>query len=245
MAFLLPRLAAAALGMTGSLMAATITINMVTGSWQNAVQSEPAPNTIVIVNGFPASTIDWGVPDVPPLPLNRSGYTFTSLVPPAVGTPIPPSPTPWLDLGEFLHRNHPTNPPVLASVELSILLNMDVDGTAVDRSFVFNFTHEETPNDPPCPYGPPAGPCNDRVTVAGSLTPVTFNVEGVDYTLELRFLDPTGNPVTSFVTAENADNMAILEGRFIRADVIIPEPGTVSIMLIGLAGLVYGRFRRR
>ena len=74
----------------------------------------------------------------------------------------------------------------------------------------------------PVPLSDPAprglyGPCVDRRVTQ----PTTFNVDGVDYTLSMSFLDPNGNPVSEFITREGGTiNTSGLVGQF------TPPPGT-------------------
>ena len=83
-------------------------------------------------------------------------------------------------------------------------------------TFTFTFNHEETPNNlTPCPYPTPPGEgCTDRVTIVASPQPTTFNVDGVDYTLSMSFLN-NGNPVSEFITSEGGTiNSSGLVGQF-------------------------------
>ena len=62
------------------------------------------------------------------------------------------------------------------------------------------------------------------MSIVASPTPTTFNVDGVDYTLSMNFLDPDGNPVSQFITSEGGvTNTTGLVGQF------TPPPGTPVI----------------
>ncbi len=217
-----------------SASAAIIDVDSVTGAWQN-----PNPVAgITISNGAPTSTISWGVP----AGTDQSSYVFFSQVPPPKSVTVPPSPSIWLDFGDFTHNNQPIFPPSLTSTELALTLAMEVDGTPVNQSFVYTFNHEETPNVAPCAYG---GLCNDRVTV-NSPSAGAFNVGGTLYTLELRFSTDGGLTTSNqFITLEGQANPADLFGRFTAENVPgqVPEPGTMLLIGSGLAGL-WG-FRRK
>ena len=111
-----------------------------------------------------------------------------------------------LPLGTFTHRNFTVTDPSLTSVQLDVVLVLNVDGVQTGPlNFTFTFNHVETPNNPTppatCPYPTPAGEgCTDRVTFCLRTQPTTFNVGGVDYTLSMSFVDNNGNPVAEFIT---------------------------------------------
>lgn len=211
---------------TPSAAAAEITYSSLTGSWHDAVDNVPGgpdPGDPVITNGIPTSIIRWGV-GTP-----QSGYDFNA------ADPLPPpfqlpGPLPFFSLGSFVHRNFAVDDPSLLSVQLDVVLVISVDG--VPRSpltFTYTFNHVETPNNlDPCPFDPTPPPdgCSDRVSIVASPTPTTFNVDGVDYTLAMNFLDPDGNPVSQFITSEGGvTNTTGLVGEF------TPPPGTPVIIV--------------
>jgi uncharacterized repeat protein (TIGR01451 family) len=206
-----------------SASAATITYTSLTGSWHDPVDNVPGsqPGDPVILNGNPTSTIRWGA-DTP-----QSGYDFNA------ANPLPPpfelpGPLPFFSLGSFVHHNFVVGDPSLTSVQLDVVLVISVDGVPrPPLTFTYTFNHVETPNDlDPCPFDPvpPDAGCSDRVSIVASPTPTTFNVDGVDYTLGLNFLDPDGNPVSQFITSEGGvTNTTGLVGQF------TPPPGTPVI----------------
>ncbi len=185
----------------GSASAATVTYVSVTGNWRDPVDNVPGPQPgdPVIVNGSPTSSIDWGDTTG-----QQSGYDFTATIPPPFDLP---GNIPFFSLGTFTHRNFSVGDPSLTSVQLDVILELEVDGVPTGPlTFTFTFNHEETPNFPPppatCPYPTPPGEgCTDRVTIVASAQPTTFNIDGVDYTLSMNFLD-NGNPVSEFITRE-------------------------------------------
>ncbi len=191
-------LASGAFVPAGSASAAEITFVSVVGFWSDPVDTVPGsqPGDPVITNGDPTSSISWGTTTGP-----QSGYDFIATLPPPFTLP---GPIPYFSLGTFQHRNFEVDEPWLVSAELDVVLVIAVDGVQLDPlNFTFTLNHDETPNDlVPCPYPtPPGDGCTDRVTIVASPIPTTFNVDGVDYTLEMSFLD-NGSAVDEFITAE-------------------------------------------
>jgi len=204
-------LASLAVMPAGSASAAEITFVSVVGYWRDPVDSLPGsqPGDPVITNGDPVSSISWGTTTG-----SQSGYDFTANLPPPF---MLPGPIPFFELGTFTHRNFVIDEPWLVSAELDVVLVLAVDGVPTGPlTFTFTLNHEETPNDlDPCPYPtPPGDGCTDRVTIVASAEPTTFNVDGVDYTLEMSFLD-NGSPVDEFITEEgDTVNSSGLVGEF-------------------------------
>jgi len=204
-------LASVALVPTGSASAADITFVSVVGSWRDPVDTMPGvqPGDPAIINGNPISSVVWGTTTGP-----QSGYDFTATLPPPFTLP---GPIPYFSLGSFTHRNFTVGEPWLVSAELDVVLVIAVDGVPINPlTFTFTINHEETPNNlNPCPYPTPPGEgCTDRVTIVASPAPTTFNVDGVDYTLDMSFLD-NGSPVDEFITSEGGTvNSSGLVGEF-------------------------------
>src|SRR5213593_932794 len=141
---------------------AQITFVSITGNWHDPTDNVPGsqPGQPVITNGVPTSSINWGVTSGP-----QSGYDFSRTIPGP--QTLPPAPTPFFPLGTFTHRNFPISDPSLTSVQLDVVLVLNVDGVQTPPlNFTFTFHHEETPNNlNPCPYPTPPGEgCTDRVT---------------------------------------------------------------------------------
>ncbi|NCF14312.1 MAG: DUF11 domain-containing protein, partial [Gammaproteobacteria bacterium] len=195
----------------GSASAAEITFVSVAGFWRDPVDSLPGvqPGDPAITNGIPISSISWGTTTG-----QQSGYDFESTLPPPFTLP---GAIPYFSLGSFTHRNFAVDQPWLVSAELDVVLVIAVDGAQLaPLNFSFTLNHDETPNNQvPCPYPTPPGEgCTDRVTIVASAEPTTFNVDGVDYTLEMSFLD-NGSPVDEFITREgDTVNSSGLVGQF-------------------------------
>jgi len=211
--------------------AAEITYMSLTGAWHDPTDNLPGaqPGDPVITNGNPTSIVRWGTVTGTP----QSGYDFTA------ASPLPPpfqlpGPVPFFSLGSFVHRNFAVDDPSLTSVQLDVFLVIAVDGVPrPPLTFTYTFNHVETPNNlDPCPFDPvpPPDGCSDRVSIVASPTPTTFNVDGVDYTLGLSFLDPNGNPVSQFITSEGGvTNTTGLVGQF------TPQPGT-PVLIVDKSG---------
>ena len=195
----------------GDALAAEITFVSAQGFWRDPVDTMPGsqPGDPAITNGTPVSSISWGTTAG-----QQSGYDFTSQLPPPFDLP---GPIPYFSLGTFTHRNFTVDEPWLVSAELDVILVLAIDGVPTGPlNFTFTLNHDETPNNlDPCPFPTPPGEgCTDRVTIVASADPTTFNVDGVDYTLEMSFLD-NGSPVDEFITREgDTVNQSGLVGEF-------------------------------
>ena len=221
---LAPVAALVALLLAGGASAAEITYSSVVGGWRDPVDNVPGsqPGDPVIANGNPTSSITWGDTNGTP----QSGYDFTATIPPPFDLP---GPIPFFSLGNFTHRNFEVGDPSLTSVELDVVLVISVDGVPrAPLTFTFTFNHIETPNNQnPCPFPTPPGEgCTDRVQIVASPTPTTFNVDGIDYTLSMSFLN-NGNPVSEFITREGGTiNSSGLVGEFTLPPI---PPGTPDL----------------
>ena len=230
--------ASVALVPTGSASAAEITFVSVVGSWRDPVDNVPGiqPGDPVITNGNPTSSISWGTTSGP-----QSGYDFTATLPAPFTLP---GPIPFFSLGTFTHRNFEVGDPSLTSVQLDVQLVLAVDGVPTGPlTFSFTFNHEETPNNlVPCPYPTPPGEgCTDRVTIVASAAPTTFNVDGVDYTLAMSFLD-NGSAVDEFITREgNTVNSSGLVGDFtLPPGLTVAKSGPATMRLAEWGDFVIG-----
>jgi hypothetical protein len=212
-------------GSTSLVTAANIPVNLVDGDWQNAVPS-------VTINNSGASgglsTARWGTSTGQ----GQSGYDFLSRTTPFNAT----SDGVVFALGDFTHQNYPIQGTSLSTIDLFFNLGIAALPTI---TATFNFTHEETPNSPPCAYpGDPA--CSDRVTMSNLILNQNFSYLGNDYYFSLLGFSQDGGTTTSdaFITWEGLRNTAGLYGAITEAPITTPEPATLVLLCSALLGLV-------
>jgi hypothetical protein len=234
-------LCAASLGAFGAASAAPVTFSNITGSWSNVA---PAAGITVSNNGTANPSMRWGDPATN---AGQSGYDFAAAGDFSVNVP----PDQEVSLGAFSHLNNPINGTSLTSATLTVAIDIVINGMAQGtRNFVFDFTHQETPNGAdPCANGDANGAganvngCADLVTVSNTNLSEDFLVDGVLYTIAILGFEVGGNIVSTLETIEQMTNNAQLIASITVAEV--PLPGALILMLSGVMGLGFAGRRKK
>lgn len=266
---------AASLLSAGAASATTITIDSVSGIWQNTTAlregtphayptgvpglASPAPGTTWDSydpsDGEGSNRIEWGweYTDGP------SAYVFNAAPTPfAVPDPTPGSEATYV-LGEFVHENRTivTGGPRLLTAELNLSISGAIGSTSFNYDQIFNFDHNETPNAGTggiCPEGGTpsvggVGGCPDVVTLSENVTQSnTFVVDGITYRVLLEgfVISGTDTPALFFFTEEEQDNPAIIRWKIERdPTAVVPLPAGLWLMLAGLGSFLAVRRRSR
>jgi len=223
-----------------SSQAALVSLSNITAAWSNVSPTGVATiDNSILTN----PTARWGGDTG----FGLSGYNFGAVAG-QIDNNVPPNSAPF-KIGDFTHLNQPISPPSITGIDLTVSALVSVDMIDVGvLNFVFRFSHDETPNAAPCPYGPSGltgvnvNGCADRVTFASLGSSNVFNVGGTFYTISAAGFNVDGISTSDFLTVERANNNAELLAT-ISVSNEVPEPGTLALVSLCLLGL--GVARRR
>jgi len=207
---------------------AVITIDSVTGTWNN-VQGNPS-----LLNGVGTNEIRWGIPTE----FDQSGYRFDGNAPPffPVNVDVP------FTLGQFTHFNEPIFGDSITGTDLNAVVDLTIDGVQLQGlQFNYSFLHDETPNIPGSCAAGSVSVCDDIVEIVNNF-PISdvFEIDGEEFTIEVLGFEMNGDFFEDFMTEEGETNIADLRAIITKADVEIPEPSTYLMMgtFLGLSMLL-------
>jgi len=181
-------------GMTGT--AGALALSTVDGAWTGTTGGYNVNYLSGVAVAYGNSLEDqvrWGRPTNQ----GQSGLGFTGIAPPDSFFDI----NEIFEIGQLRHFNAPIYAGSNATAAFLTISMSFSDPDGLDGVFDFTFEIDETPNEP----GPPAS--DDIITFPSSYTPETFDINGVDYTLQLLgFGDSSDDLIDSFSSPEGGTN---------------------------------------
>jgi hypothetical protein len=214
---------AALLGVAGSAQALSINMSLIQTAWQNVVIGNP--NTLT---GVGTNEIKWNMPVDDG---DHSGFRFENTS--SVSTPANTS----FSLGEFTYFNYPAMGENMESADLTFSATIIIDATLVTMNAM----------SVPFSLHPVSGNCEnpnctrDQIKLKGSPSIGTFNVGGMEYSLDIMGFLIDGKVKNVFHVFDNDQSTASLIAEF-RATAI-PEPGTFGLFIAGITAMVWSRRR--
>jgi len=165
----------------------------------------------------------------------------------------------WSVMGYLVHSNNPIAEAFTGTVDLDYTVNIYADNGgskgALIETYANTFTLEywETLNSTPCEGDNPFGSdCDDRFrykfagasdfTTLEDVSIGQFTYGGTEYSVSMTgFICPVEGCIGEFYSPEGGDRLAVVNLE-VHA---VPEPATLALMGLGLAGIGFSRHRRK
>lgn len=237
----------------GGAWANVVSFSDMTASWSNVIGGQ----SVAYESHQTVATVRWG--QTATSNGEKSGYRFEAGD--DFATTLQQNISPDFVLGTFTHSNKPilTNSSI-EGIRLTITAQVTVNGLAQGpKNFIYDFIHDETPNDPAtgvCANGGPNGQginsagCADKVMVNFNQLSDSFSIGEDVYSLEIRGFLSEGALFEEFWTVEERDNRRSLAAGVSLWQTIQPDPQQISAPAVlttfgmGLFGIMRGRRRR-
>ncbi|MBK9135853.1 MAG: PEP-CTERM sorting domain-containing protein [Betaproteobacteria bacterium] len=230
-------LASALFAVSVAASAATVTITNTTPNWATPVggtnHSEGWNGQYYDVRWGNGTAWDWDTWSYP-----NSGLGFNP-----TNTPFTQNTGTAFVLGQLRHYNNPISGGTAAS-SVDLHINSTITGASpATQGFDYRFLIDETTNQRPCAY-PSTTPCADRITFQNLDLTSSFLMGGIYYTIEmLGFGSNTSNLLTYFDSQEGGTNTTNLWARVTAVPSQVPEPATLALVGLALAGIGVQRKR--